>query len=84
MFVGIDVAKADAEAQELEALLARRRQLLEMLQAERNRLGQVFWKGQAPRAEEPQGAHRVSRARAPHDGYRSRRDGEEQSRVARA
>ena len=45
MFVGIDVAKADAEAQELEALLARRRQLLEMLQAERNRLGQVFWKG---------------------------------------
>jgi transposase len=36
---------ADAEAQELEALLARRRQLLEMLQAERNRLGQVFGKG---------------------------------------
>jgi len=35
----------DAEAQELEALLARRRQLLEMLQAERNRLGQVFGKG---------------------------------------
>jgi transposase len=36
---------ANAEAQELEALLARRRQLLEMLQAERNRLGQVFGKG---------------------------------------
>jgi transposase len=36
---------ADAEAQELEALLARRRQLLEMLQAERNRLDQVFGKG---------------------------------------
>src|SRR5512145_2250621 len=31
---------ADAEAQELDALLARRRQLLEMLQAERNRAGQ--------------------------------------------
>jgi transposase len=36
---------ADAEAQELEALLTRRRQLLEMLQAERNRAGQVFGKG---------------------------------------
>jgi transposase len=36
---------ADADAQELEALLARRRQLLEMLQAERNRLGQVFGTG---------------------------------------
>jgi transposase len=36
---------ADAEAQELAALLARRRQLLEMLQAERNRLDQVFGKG---------------------------------------
>ena len=36
---------ADAEAQELDALLARRRQVLEMLQAERNRLGQVFGKG---------------------------------------
>lgn len=35
----------DAEAQELEALLTRRRQLLEMLGAERNRLGQVFGKG---------------------------------------
>lgn len=38
-------AIGDAEAQELDALLARRRQLLEMLQAERNRLGQVFGKG---------------------------------------
>ena len=36
---------ADADAQELEALLTRRRQLLEMLQAERNRTGQVFGKG---------------------------------------
>jgi transposase len=35
-------ALADAAAQELDALLARRRQLLDMLQAERNRLGQVF------------------------------------------
>ena len=33
---------ADADAHELDALLARRRQLLEMLQAERNRAGQVF------------------------------------------
>lgn len=38
-------AIADAEAQELEALLSRRRQLLEMLQAERNRLGQVLGNG---------------------------------------
>jgi transposase len=35
-------------AQELDALLARRRQLLEMLQAEKNRLGQVFGKGKRP------------------------------------
>jgi transposase len=35
-----------AEAQELEALLTRRRQLLEMLGAERNRLGQIFGKHQ--------------------------------------
>lgn len=35
----------DTEAQELDTLLARRRQLLEMLQAERNRLGQVFGRG---------------------------------------
>jgi transposase len=41
-------ALPDAETQELEALLARRRQLLEMLQAERNRLGQVFGRGKAP------------------------------------
>ena len=38
----------DAEAQELDALLARRRQLIEMLQAERNRLGQVFGRGKRP------------------------------------
>lgn len=36
---------ADDEVQELDALLTRRRQLLEMLQAERNRTGQVFGKG---------------------------------------
>jgi transposase len=41
-------ALPDADAQELEALLARRRQLLEMLQAERNRMGQVFGRGKAP------------------------------------
>jgi transposase len=35
----------DDAAQELDALLARRRQLREMLQAERNRAGQVFGKG---------------------------------------
>lgn len=34
-------------AQELDALLARRRQVLEMLQAEKNRLGQVFGRGHA-------------------------------------
>ena len=36
---------ADDDVQELDALLTRRRQLLEMLQAERNRTGQVFGKG---------------------------------------
>jgi transposase len=35
----------DAAAHELDALLTRRRQHLEMLQAERNRLGQVFSRG---------------------------------------
>jgi len=37
----------DNAAQELDALLARRRQLLDMLQAEKNRLGQVFGRGHA-------------------------------------
>lgn len=37
----------DDAAQELNALLARRRQLLDMLQAETNRLGQVFGRGHA-------------------------------------
>ena len=37
-----------ADAQELDALLTRRRQLLEMLGAERNRLGQVFGIGKQP------------------------------------
>jgi len=37
----------DEAAHELDALLGRRRQLLDMLQAERNRLGQVFGKGHA-------------------------------------
>lgn len=36
----------DAAAHELDALLTRRRQLLDMLQAERNRAGQVFGHGQ--------------------------------------
>ena len=36
----------NAEAQALEALLTRRRQLLEMLHAERNRLGQLAGRGQ--------------------------------------
>ena len=36
---------ADSDVQELEALLTRRRQLLEMLHAERNRTGRVFGKG---------------------------------------
>ena len=35
----------DAQAHELDALLTRRRQLLEMLQAEKNRTGQVFGSG---------------------------------------
>jgi transposase len=38
----------DADAQALDALLARRRQLLDMLQAERNRLGQVSGRGRQP------------------------------------
>lgn len=38
-------ALPDAQAHELDALLTRRRQLLEMLQAERNRVGQVFGSG---------------------------------------
>lgn len=37
---------ADADAHGLDALLTRRRQLLEMLQAERNRVQQVFGTGQ--------------------------------------
>ncbi len=41
-------ALPDADTQELDALLTRRRQLLEMLQAERNRLGQVFGRGRQP------------------------------------
>lgn len=36
----------DPAVQELDAVLTRRRQLLEMLQAERNRLGQLFGRGQ--------------------------------------
>lgn len=39
----------DATHQELEAVLVRRRQLREMLQAERNRLGQVFTRGSSVR-----------------------------------
>ena len=36
---------ADADAHDLDALLVRRRQLLDMLQAERNRAGQAFGQG---------------------------------------
>jgi len=50
----------NAEAQELEALLARRRQLLEMLQAERNRLGQVVGRGDRAGEEKSQGTHCLS------------------------
>ena len=39
---------AGEEAQELDALLARRRQLLEMLTAEKNRLGQALGRGRRP------------------------------------
>ena len=49
----------DAAAQELEALLARRRQLLEMLQAERNRTGQVVRQAASGREEELEEAHRA-------------------------
>jgi transposase len=38
----------DADAQALDAQLTRRRQLLDMLQAERNRLGQVFGRDKRP------------------------------------
>src|SRR5215211_1374861 len=41
----------NAEARGLDALLTRRRQFLEMLQAERNRLGQVFGRGERPVAK---------------------------------
>lgn len=41
-------ALSTIDAQELDALLTRRRQLLEMLGAERNRLGQVFGTGKKP------------------------------------
>lgn len=39
---------ATADQQELDALLTRRRQLIEMLTAEKNRLGQVFVRGGKP------------------------------------
>lgn len=39
---------APADQQELDALLTRRRQLIEMLTAEKNRLGQVFVRGGKP------------------------------------
>jgi transposase len=62
----------DEHAQELEALLTRRRQLLDMLQAEKNRTGQVFGKGKRLVKKPSQGAHRFSRTRAPHDRHGSR------------
>ena len=45
---------------ELEAFLARRRQLLDMLQAERNRLGQVFGLGRRTSAEKPKPTSHIS------------------------
>ena len=55
-------ALPDADAQELDALLARRRQLLEMLQAERNRLGQVFGRGKTPVKKVSKPTSRISSA----------------------
>ena len=75
-------ALPDAEAQELDALLARRRQLLEMLQAERKSIRPGLWPRESPREEESQSPRRVSRARAADDGHRSRGDGASQSGVA--
>jgi transposase len=52
----------DAQAHELPGLVARRRRLLEMLQAERNRLGQAFSRG--PAVTESAATHHLSRAGA--------------------
>ena len=62
---------ADADAQELEARLTRRRQLLEMLQAERHRVGPSLRWRQTARAQEFYGAHCVSRTRTAPHGHRS-------------
>lgn len=48
-------------AQDLDALVTRRRQLIEMLIAEKNRLGQLLGPSKRPVKKEPEDAHRVSR-----------------------
>ena len=53
---------ADEAAHELKALLARRRQLLEMLQAEKNRQGQVFGPGRRLVKKSPRRTSRSSSA----------------------
>ena len=70
----------DAAVHERDALLTRRRrrQLLEMRQAARHRVGQVFGTGKKPSGSAP----RISCARMAHDGYGSGRDGARQSRLA--
>jgi transposase len=50
-------ALPDADAQELDALLAWRRQLLEMLQAERKSAWPSLWSRQAPGKEKSQRPH---------------------------
>lgn len=77
-------ALPDAAAQELEALLARRRQLLEMLQAERNRLGQVFGRGKQPVKKSLKGHIAFLERELRITRQRSRRDDPPEPRLARA
>jgi len=72
-----------ADAQALEALLARRRQLLEMLQAERNRLGQVFG-GDKPLVKKSLTTHITFLQRALDAADRELRDQIQQSPAWRA
>jgi len=75
----------DAETQELDALRSRRRQLLEMLGAERPRLGQVFGTGKQ-RVKKRLQAHitylELSRARGADRRHRLGRHGPAFARVA--
>ena len=70
----------DAAARELAALLARRRQLIAMRIAEKNRLGTAA----AARAGRPGGAHRLPEPAGRGDGPPARRGGPGQPGVARA